>query len=193
MASEIEICNLALSYLGQAPITNLLSPQNATEQLCAINYPFSRDAILESHDWSFAVARLALTTPDPSTPNWGFNYQFQLPTDVLRVIWCGDNQNEKEYAQFDWRVEQRFIVTDANPVWIRYVRKVTDTTQYSPLFVQALACRLAMEMCVSITENVALYQRLTAMYGIKLSEAVANDGMQGRSEKIKQNVLSSAR
>lgn len=193
MASNIEICNLALSYLGQGPITNLMSPQNATEQLCELHFDPCRDAVLEAHDWTFAISRLVLTTPDLTPPEWGFAYRFQLPTNLLRVIWAGRQQDENVYDTFDWRVENDYLVTDANPVWIRYVQVVEDSSKFSPLFVQALACRLAMEMCVSITENVALYGRLVEMFGAKLQEAVNMDAMQGRSQKIKQKILSGRR
>lgn len=193
MASEIQICNLALSYLGQSPITNLMNPQNATEQLCALNYKPCRDAVLEAHNWTFAMARATLTTPDVTPPEWGLAYRFQLPTNLLRVVWAGRQQDENYYDTFDWQVEDDYLVTDANPVWIRYVKVIEDASKFSPLFVQALACRLAMDMCVSITENVALYERLVNMFAAKIGEAVNVDALQGRSKRIKQNILRNRR
>jgi hypothetical protein len=194
MANDTQICNLALSYLGQGQITNLLTPTTATEQLCALNFAPVRDAVLESQDWAFAMARATLNTPSIPAPDWGMAHAFNLPNDALRVIWAGNNQNENQYnAGFDWRIENGQLVCGANPVWIRYIRRVEDASKFSPLFVQAFAMRLAVEMCIATTESTTLYNQLTAMYAIKLEEAAANNGMQGRAQTIKQRILSSAR
>jgi hypothetical protein len=193
MASETEICNLALSYLGQKPITNLMNPQTHVDQICALNYRPAKDAVLEAHNWTFAIKRVTLSTPLVQAPEWGFAYAYQLPTDVFRVIWCGRTPNEKSYDQFDWRVEDQTLVTDEPIVYVRYVSNVENPDKFSPLFVQALACRLAMEMCIAITESGALYDRLAQTYGVKIAEAVGNNGSQGRSQVIKQRILSNAR
>ena len=193
MSSEINICNLALSSLGQGPITSITSPSNNTEQLCSLHYPICRDSVLEAANWTFANARATLDSPLVTAPNWGFTNQFELPTDCMRVIWAGRTTNEKAYDNFDWRVEGNQLLSNEAVIYIRYIKYVTDPSKFSPLFVSALAARMAMEMCIQVTENGKLYERLVNVYSVKLSEAAANDGAQGRSQLIQQKVLSQAR
>lgn len=193
MATETTICNMALSYLGRGPITNLLSPTDATEQLCATNYEPARDAVMESQNWTFAVARATLSTPLAGAPEWGMSYYHALPNDCLRVVWAGRNQDEQEYDTFDWRVESEGIATNEQVIYIRYIKRVTDPGKFSPLFVQALAARLAVEMCIAVTQNVSLYDRLANLYALKVGEAATNNGLQGRSQVIKQNSLQRGR
>jgi hypothetical protein len=54
----------------------------------------------------------------------------------------------------DWKVEGRKILTnDEAPLNIRYIARITDSTQYDALFIEALACKMAIEMCEELTQS----------------------------------------
>jgi len=183
MASEVDICNLALSWLGGSLITSL--DDNSTEaKLCKANYAIVRDAVVESRDWTFAVQRYDLAK-NATPPVNGYANGFQIPSTVLRVVEvnCGE----------DYRVEGNDIVTDENSVKIRAIGQVTDTSFFSPLFVQALAQRLAADIAIGLTQSRELQQQHWQLYLAKLDEAAANDGMQGKSRKITSNWLQQSR
>lgn len=188
MASSISICNMALGFLGQEPILNLLDPQNSQEQLCAQYYDVARLAILEESQWAFAMRRVVLEG-EVVEPEWGYANAHPLPSDVIRVLFVGLQEDERQYTQFDWRLEDGNIVTDQNKIFVRYTGDVTDTTRFSPLFVQCLAARLAADMCIAITENRALRNELYRVYEEKLQTAVTMNSMQGRAEKLKTGRL----
>ena len=59
MASDVEICNLALSHLGDTATVASIDPPEGSAQAehCARFYPIARDALLEKHDWSWATRR----------------------------------------------------------------------------------------------------------------------------------------
>ena len=61
MASEVDICNLALGHLGDNATVSSISPPEGSAQAehCARFYPIARDALLEMHNWNFAM-RLSL-------------------------------------------------------------------------------------------------------------------------------------
>ena len=194
MTSEVVICNLALSLIGQAPITSIDAPQNKVEQACALQYPLMRDAVLSEVEWSFAVSRYQWSTPSVDAPVWGFTKKSQLPTDVLRVTYCSDSSYELKYnPNFHWVVEGRFILCDASTIYVRTVNRIEETAQYSNLFVQALAARLAMELSILITESKGLHQTLTNLYLAKMQGAATMDGMQGKSKRIRTGLLNGAR
>ena len=58
MASVVEICNIALTRIGQnEPIVSLTEQSKAAE-LCSLHYATCRDEVLRDFDWPFAEARV---------------------------------------------------------------------------------------------------------------------------------------
>ena len=60
MASEVEICNLALARLGDAATVVSIDPPEGSAQAehCAMFYPMARDTLLAQHPWGFAQRRV---------------------------------------------------------------------------------------------------------------------------------------
>ena len=183
MASEVSICNQAISWLGATPIASL--DDDTTEaRLCKANYAQVRDAVLEEHDWTFAIGRFDLPK-NAVGPTNGYGNGFQIPSSVLRVldVNCGE----------DWRVEGQDIVTNEAAVSIRAVVRVDDPNRFSSLFVQALAARLAADLAISITQSREMQKQHYQIYLDKLAAAVANDGMQGKSRQVTASWLRNSR
>lgn len=194
MANVIDICNLALSYLGQEQITSIIDPQSKTAQLCALQYPMMRDAVLSEVEWTFASRRQMSGTPLAGAPVWGYAYAHALNNDVLRVTFCSDNTDEQMYnPNFKWVVEDRNILSDSSVIYYRYVQAMDDTSKFSPCFVQALAARMAAEMCIKITENVKLHANLVSLYQQKMQYATTIDNMQGKSKRWRNGRLIASR
>jgi hypothetical protein len=181
MASQIDICNLALSWIGGKKIADLA--ENSVEaQLVSTNYPMSRDAVLAARMWTFATKQ-ASPTPTAGTPPVPWTYQYQIPTDCLRVFRVVDgNQNP-----LPWVRQGNYVLCDASAIIMVYVSQVLDTTLFSPGLVQALAARMAADLAVTYTENRSLQADLWKIYDEKMKEAAAVDGSQGRSDQINKN------
>jgi len=116
MASQVEIANRALTKLGAARI---ISFDDDNKQARAVKSMFEivRDAELRAHLWSFSVKRVSLAALS-TTPTWGFDYEYQLPSDYLRLVQVNDvypgpslddyrNASVAEYV-----VESRKILTN---------------------------------------------------------------------------------
>lgn len=61
-------------------------------------------------------------------------------------------------------LETDYLATDANPLYINYIKRTTDPTYYSSLFIQALAHRIAAALAVSIKESLKEALRMNAIY-----------------------------
>ena len=183
MASEVGICNQALSWVGGSLITDFADNTNEA-RLCDANYTAIRDAVLEAHDWTFAVVRRDLPMSGTSPVN-GYANAFTIPSDILRITDVNDGQ--------DWRVEGDAIVTNEGAAKIRAIARITDPNRFSSLFVQALAARLAADLAIPLSQSRALQQQHYQIYEMKLAEAVANDGMQGKSRRITSTWLRGSR
>lgn len=60
--TNVDICNMALSLIGEAPtVESISSPAGSPHAaLCALWFPKAREQALSAHDWTFASARAEL-------------------------------------------------------------------------------------------------------------------------------------
>ena len=87
MNDHVAVVNAALVKLGEKPITSMDDQVKAAE-LAKLRYDSIRQSALTLHTWHFAKDRLALT-PLSSTPVFGFAYQFERPSQCLRILSTG--------------------------------------------------------------------------------------------------------
>ena len=168
MASTVEIVNRALLKLSAGRI-EALDEDTEEARLASAAWPTVRDAELQAHPWSFALARTTLSTVD-TAPAFGFARALQLPADFLRLVMVGESACD--HAAIAWTIEGKRLLTNADPgLALLYVRRITDPTLFSPAFVEAVACRLAMELCDVITGSTSKLQMLEAMHERALAEA----------------------
>lgn len=87
MASVVDICNLALSHLGDdATVTDINPPEGSAQaEHCQRFYPIARDKLLEMHPWGFATRRAVGASLDvPTGAGWGYAYTF--PNNALSIV-----------------------------------------------------------------------------------------------------------
>ena len=62
MATEVDICNLALAHLGDdATIASIKPPEGSAQaEKAARFYPIARDTLLDMHTWNFAMKRATI-------------------------------------------------------------------------------------------------------------------------------------
>ncbi len=189
MASEVDICNKALLSLGAAQILSLDDPQTEAI-LCKQLYADLRDAVMQAHNWSWAIERVVL--PKGGTdPTFRYANAYPLPSRVLYV----QEVNKVDFNDpvRDWQVENDAIVSNDNTCSAKLLRQVTDTSKFSPLFVQCLQARLAADMAIPLTSNGKLEEAKWNLYRQKLIEAAGRDGQQGKSRRIRSRWLEQAR
>lgn len=195
MANQTQIVNLALSWLGQNSINNINDNQNEAKVMKA-NYDLTLEFVLGEHAWTFAIRREILA-PLAAPPAFGGRNRFQIPSDVVFVhrvsrpstteIQTTDLQNAR------WEREGDIILAREDQVWAQFIYLNTNTDQYPSGFVHALAARLASDTCMTFTENNKLQLKMEAMYDNKLVMAAIQDGRQGRTEKLRSDILTGVR
>lgn len=171
MASEVEICNVALSHLGDTATVASINPPEGSAQAehCARFYPIARDSLLEMHNWSFATRRDQLALLNVTMNQW--QYVYQLPSNVINVIAVIPPESNDDYVirysqptLYGYNPEiiptsgnyvpqaysievtstgQQVICTNQENAVLRYTYKVTDTTKFSPLFTISLTWLLS--------------------------------------------------
>lgn len=149
MASEVEICNRALQKLGARRIVDF-TENSVNSRSVSQAYSIVRDRELRAHPWNFAIRRDQLAASS-TAPDFGKTNAFPLPSDFLALLPRDplDNLNDK-----DWQIEGRELLTDEDaPFNLRYIAQIEDCNTMDPLFREALACAIAMEICEEITQS----------------------------------------
>lgn len=145
--SSTDISNRALQKLGAKRITSL-ADGTSNARACAACFTPVLEAELRKHAWNEAIERAELAA-DATEPDWGRANSFTLPADFIRLLpaYPEDNTNTQ-----DWQIEGNKILTnDAAPIYIRYIKSISSFRD--PLLVEAVAAKMAIEMCEEITQS----------------------------------------
>lgn len=159
--SDVDIANRALSKLGEPRVLSFtaIGDTNAAQRALASMYDMVRDAELCRHPWAFAVCRAQIDKLT-SAPAWGYSYEYQLPNDHLRLLDIRDTWESTNSINYitdpnsPYRVEKGKILIDIDAtIYIRYISRITDPSQFDPLFAEAFASRLAVELAETLTQS----------------------------------------
>lgn len=184
MASKTAIANRALLKLGQTPIL-LLTDDNQAARTMNLIFDSVADAEVQDNRWKFAIRRAQLSAlVEP--PLTGYSLQYPMPDDHLSLLQVGEfyvRSFNSDRAL--WSVEGPNILTDIPaPLSIRYIRRVTDANDYPAIFVEALACRLAMEACETLTQSDSKYQRVAQQYMMTIGKARTQDALENPPDEL---------
>lgn len=184
MASKVSIANRALTKLGADRIL-LLTDDTQQARVMQSMFDDVRDAEIRRHHWKFAIKRASIPALVAS-PVWGYQYQYPVPMDFLGLvqvnqIYCRSVRK----GTAPWSVEGGNILTDlAAPLNVRYVARIENYGTYDPLFVEALACKLALEAAESLTQSSSKKQAAMEEYKFALSEAKRLDAMENPPDEL---------
>ena len=153
MFSVVDICNLALSHLGdKATVVSIDPPEGSAQaENCKTYWPLALQIVMEAHEWGFATKRVKPALLADKDPAWAYHYA--LPHDSLRVFAVlppnasDDYEVNGQAVTADYQIEradgQIHILTDQREAVVRYLAKVDDPALFPATFVAALAWKLA--------------------------------------------------
>jgi hypothetical protein len=175
MAAPTDICNMAISRLGQ-PKINDIGENSAAAIACRDHFEPVRDALLRGHPWNFATVRADLE--EGATPEYGWSRSFTLPDDFLRLNTV--NGVEASRCEADYSLTFRTIYSNADTLQVTYVKQIEDTTLFDPLFVEAFVLKLAAAIAPSIADP-AEKGAMEALSAGRLRDAAFADASENRS------------
>ena len=206
MATEVDICNLALAHLGDdATIASLSPPEGSAQaEKAARFYPIARNTLLEMHTWNFASKRgnLALTTN--TLDQW--DYAYVAPADMMSPVAVISPSAQNDYAtrmsagdtpggitsnyaptivagQYtpqQFSIEGNLIYTTQQNAMLRDQAFITDPSLFSPLFVMTLSWHLASMLAGPVIkgdQGAAEAKRCTQVMVNYLSTAKQSDNL----------------
>ena len=172
MPTKTDIANIALAKFREGRITNIESNTDSVAVVMNDQYDHALELLLEEHRWNFAGKRVTLTKVSDAPP-FGWDYQYQLPSDIIRLR--DVNGEDVEASSRLYTVEGDKLLTNDKTVTITYTGKVTDTNLFSPSFIESLAFKLASITCGRLTGDSELAIALDRQFTVAVSKAINND------------------
>ena len=197
MASDIDICNLALVKLGAQPIPSLTSNDPKAAVLNRV-YPMLRDKLQRVYYWSFNLtyAELPVLT---AAPPFEYSYAYSLPSDFLRLRLADVSNGSSQFVGMpgvnigdwnfnrnqDYRIVSGQIWTNVPaPLRIQYSRRVTDPTQFDTAFNESFACYIAYQLCEQLTGSTQKKAALEREYMMSMRDARMTNAVELPPETI---------
>jgi len=144
MASEVQICNDALAFIG-IPAIVALSDNSKPARQCNLIFDDKRDYLLRSFEWS---------------------YQFQLPSNCLKLLYVGDAYG----YDYPYKLENNKILAEYDVLYIRYTKQVEDTNDMDVLFRAALSAFLTTHLTTALGVKEE-YEKCLEDYETKIADA----------------------
>jgi len=184
MTSPVDICNLALTSLGQPTVTAIDPPDTNSKsaRLCAQLYPLMRDEMIRKHPWR-RLKRRAQLAASVVAPLWGYTTKYPLPADCITLIeiYVGDDPLR------EWDVEGDFILCNETAALnIRYIATSTDPNEWDPLLINAIAYRLAVDLAEPLTGDPNKKSFAIAKYTEVIAEAKNASAQEGTPTELGQ-------
>lgn len=155
LQTQTKIANAALKLLGSTSRIVDVDPEGASQHSRDIAdiWDGLRDFYLKKHSGDFSIARAQLnrTTP-PIGCRW--SYAYALPADCLKYL-------PPRRGGGDWidgEVEGGKLLTNAERVIIRYIRRVETVAEWSPEFCMIMTVAIAEAMAEPVTQSKSIRQ-----------------------------------
>ena len=183
--SETAIANLALQKLGAARIVSLTQDKPTARSMNAC-YELIRDRELRAYVWGFAKTGASLAA-DAAEPADAFlrARAFVLPADYLRLLKPRDRRPDWLVVNHQGNVS--IVTNDSAPLEIVYIARITDTTRFDAVFIDALACKLAWHTCEEITQSNQKKADILAEYRISIAEARRTNAIEKESDEAPED------
>lgn len=215
MANEVDICNAALSMLGEAANIVSVKPSDGSEMagLCARWLPMAVRRIFEEHDWSFAQKRAKLSElAGVDATIYGARRCYAIPSDAVRIIdlyeLLPDDVQKTDRISVEgdmgrsllgvdpaqWRIEfnasnsARMVVTNVENAVARYTAYLSSPALWPQYFIEPLTILLASYLTGALKRQSSTSEEaitLIKQYRSSLSAAKTVDASGTRQKAIR--------
>ncbi len=181
--SKIEIINRALLKLGEPPIASLNDAAFATSYEMIFNDV--KNLLLSAYPWRFAVKTKKLARLEKMFFN---RFMYQLPADFLLLIKVYI-RTDADVADFRLVSAEDYEIADGcvtafykGAIQIDYVARLDDDSNFSPLFREAMAAKMAAELAMRLKHSVAIKQTFDNEFFNLIRQAELNNEIMKSAE-----------
>ena len=167
--SKEAIVSSAYVQMGESPISSFT--ENTTAALIASNiYPSVFDNVLALHPWNFATRSLLLSRLSETPTDENYEYGFQLPSDVSRIVTVSAGQG-------DYTINGDVLLSNEDSLILEYIYTVTEK-DLPGWYVKLLEYSFASEAAIAIAKSKSLSEFYTDKAARHLIECRRIDAVQ---------------
>jgi hypothetical protein len=208
--TAVQICNTALLRVGHRQLISDLDEATTEAQACNALYAAKLDEVLAEAPWRWATARAALAALATVTRStWA--YVYALPTDcvtprylvpagavpaapLLTTPWHFPSNSYVDgtftvglgaRVPFGTEYDATYgalLVSNMDAAELVYTARVTVVPRFPPLFVDALAWKLAAELALALSVKPQVGLAMDQRYQQAVARAAAADANQGQAD-----------
>lgn len=160
-----QLINMVLDRIGYPEYIGNIYEGTKQARIALNNYAETRDEVLRSKNWPFALRQVAGSISSGAALPVGWTYAWTYPTDCLRLravtpssiptpdydpqplLWTIFNDQTQSPAA-------KIILTQITGITLNYVGQITSPLTWEPLFVNALVEALAVKMLPSLRKEI---------------------------------------
>jgi hypothetical protein len=199
VTTATELVNAALRRGGGAKRILSLDDSVGSAGIAADVLSTELEDLMRSGVWNFAVTRAKLAQLT-TLPVFQWQFAYGLPSDCDRVVSVHDNETGCGEVPYKLEALQQpdqsyinVICSNANTIYLRYCRSVTDPNLMTASFRQVLILRLAKIFAVAIAKSNTLFQSLDAEEKLMFQRAKSIDGVEDWPEKFPEGSWATSR
>lgn len=129
------------------------------------------------------VERLLRTIAAPGHKDFGWDYRYPQPDDCIRILPLTAD-GEFEGRPIKHVVEKGYVLCDqGTSIKVRYIQTFSDASRFDPLFVEALAARMATKMAHWLTGKASMIPAASAAYNTAVEKATMANALEGSQER----------
>ena len=166
--TSTDIANLALAKIGSEQIASIDTTTLKEAVHAKLHYAQAVDEVLRAHFWGFAMGTVSLTEETVSTPAqvvpWAAAYA--LPADFIKLkeVRRVDGSRLDAFEMRRANGKRCLLANEVDGLVMSYVQRVTNPTDFDPLFVAAVVTLLASKLARAITGSDQLESTLRQTY-----------------------------
>lgn len=197
MATQLDICNLALFAIGQRPITSYNEESTSGRAIRTV-YETCLKGTLRAIDWNFArrIEELNLIANE-AAPGWF--YLYAQPNDCLIIRKVFHEEILEDSIAIEYEVLNSpeshvpAVATNISPARAKYTYYCVDTNVYDSNFIEAFSHKLAAMIAFSLTGDAKIAAGMNQMYNLFIDQAKLVNGNENRTQVKRTSSYISAR
>lgn len=181
MADRLTIYNSALRALGERSLSSLTEEREPRYELDAIYSPTVLYC-LEDGAWDFAMRTAQVDASLSVTPEFGYQYAFQKPSDWVRTFQVSPSELlTPPLVASEFTDEAGYWYANVDPLFVKFVSRDVayglDLARWPESFAAYVSSRLAWEISARLTSSEDKRQRLEKEMVRLRSNALAKDAI----------------
>jgi hypothetical protein len=177
MFTTAQIINLGLAKIASSRVVRIDPPKSSLEIHMATGYAHWKRTELTKRRWVFATEDDMPLTRVPFSVATTRPFKYAIPTECLRPV-------RMKYSE--WKQSGRFIYSAEPNLSITMIMN-KDENEFDPLFVEVLACRIALESVEYVTQSNTKKADVMELYQIAVRDAAQANAYVRGSDDVTSN------